>query len=256
MGCAMSISRTSGGTVRFGATGGGFTIVEMLVVVGVIALLMALILPALGGGREAARVAICANNLRQIGVANRAYATDSKLKTCLSIDKGTSLATTGVGVWTSFVGVPRYILYGHLYNHYLNQDTAVYYCPSSRIITAKDEQPKIGVPGEIANAAYYQRGANEDGPVSVRSVTANSAMISDLYMTSPGITATMGISHHAFVNVLYLDGAVKGIHVPLEWDGYFFKNGADHPGPGPSTGQPGAWSQLDNRDPGVFGYGS
>ena len=64
--------------MRKNAARRGFTLIELLVVVAIIAVLISILLPSLGGAREAAKRAVCGANMRSVGIAMTAYATDEK----------------------------------------------------------------------------------------------------------------------------------------------------------------------------------
>jgi prepilin-type processing-associated H-X9-DG protein/prepilin-type N-terminal cleavage/methylation domain-containing protein len=78
-----------------------FTLTELLVVIGIIAILAAMLLPVLSRGRLSAQRAACESNLRQIGIATQLYWGDND-GNCFSYNFGTT--NSGQIYWFGWIG--------------------------------------------------------------------------------------------------------------------------------------------------------
>jgi prepilin-type N-terminal cleavage/methylation domain-containing protein/prepilin-type processing-associated H-X9-DG protein len=78
-------SHRSSGKASLRSLQSGFTLVELLVVISIIALLVSILLPSLNRAREAAKTVVCKAHMRQVGLASLMYSTDNNGWICPAV---------------------------------------------------------------------------------------------------------------------------------------------------------------------------
>jgi prepilin-type N-terminal cleavage/methylation domain-containing protein len=112
----------------------GFTLVELLVVIGIIALLISILLPALNKAREDAKRVRCLSQQRQLAMAWIMYCNQSKQRLCSSNTYAYNPTPDGKGnwYWVNTGNTLDTLTYGVLWPFLKDYD--VYKCPNDRVM--------------------------------------------------------------------------------------------------------------------------
>lgn len=196
----------------------GFTMIEMLVTIGMIAILAALLVPAVMSMTESAKMGKCVANLRGCGSAILSQAADSSGRLVLP---WASASGADLAAFPQLQGHPQS---GLTWFQYLNQlgyisDLKVTVCPSFYPYTyrkATGNQSMMTYGMRRANATRYE-------PIMLQKVSTPSsyALLADsskpgtwtgqnYYITYPGNSQdTFHVRHNQRANIFFLDGSVR-----------------------------------------------
>lgn len=141
---------------------GGFTLVELLVVIGIIAVLISLLPPALQKARQSALRISCLSNMRQCVMAMHLYAVDNQDRIPIGYDWSDKTRSNVLWETVSFSPYGTYSQLGFLYAAGYMKSPRIWYCPAEIYDTSVmyDQRPypdwskyNAWPPGTYANNA-------------------------------------------------------------------------------------------------------
>lgn len=125
-----------------------FTLIELLVVISIIALLVSILMPALGRAREQAKRVTCASQLKTTGIALNLYGEDNNYQLPDLADKAEKYPwRTYAAYWVnSDSEIIRPLGLGYLHSTGLIDTPEVFYCPSAKDWTFEQYNGNEGKP--------------------------------------------------------------------------------------------------------------
>jgi prepilin-type N-terminal cleavage/methylation domain-containing protein len=153
---------------------GGFTLVELLVVTGIIALLVGLLLPALATAREMAKRTACLNNLRNLGQLTFMYANDNKGRLPLAIE---DLATNRLN--PNYISEEMYVSFG--FPPVLDNSGNINGTPISQSWQCPSSMTSEGTLGSVAAVFNWPNATNGGDGYPANTITRYSNLIESSY---------------------------------------------------------------------------
>jgi len=141
----------------------GFTLVELLVVISIIAILMSILMPALGRAREAGRRIICSSNQKQLTLAWQMYAMDNDDRLCNPDSKSKAWASAGDDdiIGGTELQIKRGVLWPY------TQSIKLYECQSARNYRSVHRRPKRLRDYSMSRTMGYPAGYWNEEPIKV-----------------------------------------------------------------------------------------
>lgn len=123
---------------------GGFTLIELLVVVSIIAMLMAMLMPALGRARKTAEQVGCLSNMRQLSTAMRMYAGEWSDVMPWQLEPFVSAPELGRWWYTQSTPIPILLGYDKMSKAVFEQGGhSVFNCPGASGQRASTDKPYV-----------------------------------------------------------------------------------------------------------------
>jgi prepilin-type N-terminal cleavage/methylation domain-containing protein len=193
-----------------------FSLVELLVVIGIIAVLVAILLPSLNKAREAANRAACLSNLRQVHATFLMYALENKDQVPMGYRSDSKQFNSMIYSGTA----GTFVLFGRMYEQGRFKDPRVLFCPSetdprSLMGTDLNPWPPGSDPGKNTSCGYGARPdvnlpdfpSPTDPPFPKFNGFRNRAIFADLV----SVPARLDTRHKIGVNVLYGHGGAMWV---------------------------------------------